>query len=344
MLTSCCRAVCAVLAVASLAGCAGPVRQASAQPAHSAHSASPPAKQAVLLSGVSCAAASACLAVGSYYTSAAGPRLTLAERWDGRGWQVQRTAAPDDALTGVSCPAANACVAAGHPAQAWTGGRWRPIGGRLSSVSCVSATWCQAVGNRSAARWTGQDWRPERVPVPAHRDVTLASVSCAARFCLAVGDAQRPPGTRPSPSDTDQAVAELWDGTRWRMVRPIDPSRRTALSGVSCTARFCLAVGATDAQYSLAERWNGTGWQVQRTPDVNRIGYTVLNAVSCAAHACLAVGSYNGARLIAERWNGRHWGLTWYGRIAGPPSVSCTTAGCLVVASGAAPRWLRLRT
>jgi hypothetical protein len=63
MLTSRCRAVCAVLAVASLA-------------------------------------------VGSYYTSAAGPRQTLAERWDGRGWQVQRTAAPDDALTGVSCPAA----------------------------------------------------------------------------------------------------------------------------------------------------------------------------------------------------------------------------------------------
>jgi hypothetical protein len=265
--------------------------------------------------------------VGSYYTSAAGPQRALAERWDGRRWQVQRTAGT--ALTGVSCTP-DACVT---------------VGGGLRSVSCVSATWCQAVGNGSAAQWTGHGWRPERVPVPAHRDVTLASVSCVSvRFCLAVGDAQRPPGARPSPSDTDQALAERWDGTRWRMIRPVDPARRTALSAVSCeSAVSCLAVGATDTQYTLAERWTGARWQVLRTPDVNRIGYTVLDAVSCAGHACLAVGSYNGATLIAER-AGPRWGLSRYGPITGPPSVSCTAARCLVVASGAAPRWLRLRT
>ena len=335
-----CRAACAALAVASVAGCGGPAHRA----------ASPlPAKRAVLLTGVSCTAARGCLAVGWYYTSAAGPRRTLAERWDGRGWQVQRTAAPDGALSGVSCTAPDACVAVGQPAQAWAAGRWhRAGGGGLSSVSCVSATWCQAVGNRSAARWTGRGWRPEPVTVPAGRIATLSSVSCvSARFCLAVGDAQRPPTAQPGTGRTDQALAELWDGSRWRLIRPADPAPRTALAAVSCvSARFCLAVGATDAKYTLAERWNGVRWQVQRTPDVNRIGYSVLAACP-VRRACLAVGSYNvGVALVAERWNGRRWRLARRpgGAIVGPPSVSCTSAGCLVVASGpAGPLSHRLR-
>jgi hypothetical protein len=171
-------------------------------------------------------------------------------------------------------------------------------------------------------------------------------VSCVSvRFCLAVGDAQRPPGAQPGPRDTSQALAELWDGVRWRRI-PADPAAGTALAGVSCVSvRFCLAVGATDTQYTLAERWTGVRWQVQPTPDVNRIGYSVLTAVSCAAHACLAVGSYNGAALIAARWAGHGWQLARarYGPVTGPPSVSCTAAACLVVASGQAPRWLRLR-
>ena len=340
-------AACAALALASLAGCAAPARSAlPASATQPTHPAPLPAKRAVLLTGVSCAVR-ACTAVGWYYTSAAGPRQTLAERWDGRRWQVQRTAAPDGVLSGVSCPASDVCLAVGDPAQAWTDGQWRLVAGRggLSSVSCVSATWCQAVGSGSAARWTGRAWQPERVPVPAHRIVTLAGVSCvSARFCLAVGDAQRPPAAQPTAGVTDQALAELWDGSRWRMVRPADPAARTALAAVSCvSARFCLAVGATEAQYALAERWTGVGWQVERTPDVNRVGYTVLDAVSCAARGCLAVGSYNGATLVAERWAGRRWRLTRSGSIAGPPSVSCAVAACLVVASGRAPRWLRLR-
>jgi hypothetical protein len=332
------------VALLLLAGCAQPAPDAHV----AAHPAALPAKHATLLNGVSCTAAGACTAVGSFYTSAAGPQRTLAEHWDGRTWQIQRTAVPDGELAGVSCLAAG-CVAVGQPAQVWTGGRWRTAGGAaLTSVSCVSATWCQAVGGRSAARWTGRAWQPEPVPIPAHRVATLASVSCvSARFCLAVGDAQSPPRAQPSTSGTDRALAELWDGTRWRMLHPADPARRTALAGVSCvSARDCLAVGASTAQYTLAEGWNGVRWQVERTPDVNRIGYTVLDAVSCAAHACVAVGSYNGSALVAARWDGRRWRLTRLrGTVAGPPSVSCTSATCLVVASGLGqPRWLRLRS
>jgi hypothetical protein len=41
---------------------------------------------------VSCASASACTAVGDYYTSVT--RTTLAERWNGTNWTIQGTPSP----------------------------------------------------------------------------------------------------------------------------------------------------------------------------------------------------------------------------------------------------------
>ena len=44
------------------------------------------------LNGVWCASASACTAVGDYYTSVT--RTTLAERWNGTSWAIQGTPTP----------------------------------------------------------------------------------------------------------------------------------------------------------------------------------------------------------------------------------------------------------
>jgi len=138
MLTSHWRAA-ACLVLAGLAGCA----PGAARMARPGRTASPLAKHAVLLAGVSCTAASACTAVGSFYTSAAGPQRTLAERWDGHGWQAQRTVSRGAAsqLASVSC-VPGGCLAVGQPAQVWTGGRWRIAAGGagLASLSCVSVT------------------------------------------------------------------------------------------------------------------------------------------------------------------------------------------------------------
>ena len=63
------------------------------------------------LSGVSCASASSCVAVGSY---AAGTRA-LVESWNGSAWSVVSSPEPgvDDQLPGVSCVSAVSCTAAG---------------------------------------------------------------------------------------------------------------------------------------------------------------------------------------------------------------------------------------
>jgi hypothetical protein len=68
------------------------------------------------LTAVSCSSATACIAAGDYYNRS-GTDVTLAERWNGRKWAVQRTPNPPDdgasLLKGVSCSSAGACTAVG---------------------------------------------------------------------------------------------------------------------------------------------------------------------------------------------------------------------------------------
>jgi hypothetical protein len=314
-------------------------------------------KQASFLTGVACTSARACVAVGSYYYGA-GPRLALAARWNGRAWLTEPT--PDRGkgqLSGVSCPRdfVASCVALGAPAQVWNGARWAviPAAGPMSSLSCTGPGSCQAVGPLAgrhpvAAHWDGRTWQAEPVPRlrPAPQTLVLASVSCtSATFCMAVGDASRGAGARPSRAYRDITLAAMWNGSRWRMAVTPSPSRASELSGVSCTSpRACTAVGSTaNRSRALAERWNGLRWAVQRTPSAGRTGYTVLTAVSCASPAaCTAVGDYNGGAFgIAEHWNGARWAIQRLPAPPGPPGegplvlpagVSCISAtACVMV-------------
>jgi hypothetical protein len=80
------------------------------------HTPNPAGAQGSGLGAVSCASASACIAVGAYNT---GPTSggSLAERWNGTAWSIQHTpnpaGAPVSLLNGVSCASATACTAAG---------------------------------------------------------------------------------------------------------------------------------------------------------------------------------------------------------------------------------------
>lgn len=328
-------------------------------------------KQASFLTGVACQPTGTCAAVGWYYHGSAGPSLALAARWNGRAWLAQPAPSRgrDSSLAGVSCAGPSFCLAVGTPAEAWTGTRWAVIpglpAGPLSSVSCPAPGSCQAVGplpaesRLVAARWDGHTWHTEHMPrpAPAAQNLALAAVSCAtASFCMAAGNASRGATARPSPSYRVSTLAEVWDGTRWRIVPTPGPSRVSTLSGVSCPSPVaCVAVGSTaGGARTLAERWNGVRWAVQRTPDIGHIGYSALTAVSCASAAdCTAVGSYNdGAFGIAEHWDGSRWSLRRLPVPPGPPgeaphvlpvSVSCTPATCMVVGTSQnrtlAERW-----
>lgn len=129
----------------------------------------PPAQIAgvpdLVLMGVSCTARSACTAVGQYDPDWPMPiHRTVAERWNGTGWSVQRTldgSGDYNELTGVSCTSRRACVAVGFSysnlgyralVERWNGTRWSiertPTAGvpGLQAVSCMSSVICMAIG------------------------------------------------------------------------------------------------------------------------------------------------------------------------------------------------------
>ncbi len=173
------------------------------------------------LFGVSCAASSACVAVGSY-TTGAGSTVTLAERWDGRRWSLQRVPDPSGArrarFRGVSCPSTSSCTAVGSYTT--------------HSGSTVTL----------AERLTGSRWSIQSVPDPAGAsNVELGAVSCSSTaLCTTVGDY----GNRSGKSVT---LAERWDGRRWSIQSVPDPSSsvNATLVGVSCpSSSSCTAVGS----------------------------------------------------------------------------------------------------
>jgi hypothetical protein len=166
------------------------------------------------LRAISCAAPTACTAVGEAFERANGLAYAVAVRWNGRSFKTQLTYGDgfDEYL--------------------------------FNAVSCLSARRCVVVGERDVpntasygiwARRRGFRWFESRSNIVADNQ-DLDGLSCTGRrACVAVGGVEEP-----------QAYAETWNGSRWKF----DPilSSLTAftarLDAVSCTSRTrCVAVG-----------------------------------------------------------------------------------------------------
>ncbi len=287
------------------------------------------------LAAVSCSAATACTAAGSYDTTSHLARATAAA-WGGRSWHRQATPSPAGAsassgLVGVSCASAGACTAAGFGTGAtgdnttlterWDGTRWRiqpspePAGAlsaSLTGVSCPTPRVCTAVGGyfspgqRDLAlveRWSGGQWQLQPFPRrPASAQGTeLSGVSCpTADSCFASGWYFTRSGLA--------AFTAAWDGTRWQVQPAPGPARTGHLFGVSCSSlRACAAVGDKGTAV-----WNGTSWRYAAMSLPAGTQAPALNGVSCtSASACVAVGSYfspvGGPLTLTETWNGTAW-------------------------------------
>jgi len=272
------------------------------------------------LLGVSCASSRSCTAVGSSINRA-GTQRTLAERWNGTNWSIQRTQDPAGAtssrLVGVSCTSSRSCVAVGFwyyvglpssevmLAERWNGSSWMvqrtptlagATFGQFGGVSCVPVRTCTAVGFLTnaadvevtlAQRWYGSGWSIETTPTPAGaRSSGLDGVSCvSSRSCTAVGFLTNAAGTVGQ-------LAERWNGGSWMLQRT--PNRIDGgLVGVSCASTItCTAVGYSGGK-TLAERQNATGWAVQPTPNLAYATKSELEGVSCASpRVCTAVGFF----------------------------------------------------
>jgi hypothetical protein len=197
-----------------------------------------PGNAVKLLNSVACTSRSSCMAVGGEFDPAPPNEYlgTLAERWNGRTWQIVPTFKPaptgrDAFLNGVACTSASACTAVGS----------------------------QTLAKTLAERWNGRTWQVQATPNPSGaQNITLASVACpASTACTAFG--LNHIGSSPL------TLAERWSGGRWR-IQPT-PGLVAVDSGspvgVACpTVSACYAVGAytnngpTFANLTLAEQWN----------------------------------------------------------------------------------------
>ena len=286
------------------------------------------------LFGVACTAPSVCIAVGSTSNSR-GVSLTLAQRWNGRTWRLQKIPSrPGALLNWVTCVSETDCVAvggsdAGTLAEHWNGEHWtvqptpNPAGAQapgFTAVSCASASSCMAVGTSNptgtgkqfvlAERWNGHAWRLVSAPTPSSPPNSLfIGVACPApAACIGVGASADSSG---NPTGT---FAERWDGSRWTVQRTPTQHTPGGLNGVWCqSVTACIAVGGTNAG-TLAERLTGTTWTVQSTPNPPGTQGDFLNSVSCTSlSACTGFGiacPYPvclSHQILAERWNGTRW-------------------------------------
>jgi hypothetical protein len=297
------------------------------------------------------------------------PVTTLTERWNGHSWTVipspNPTGAKNSHLNAVSCTGAKNCLAVGRSAKTktsgaalverWNGAKWsiiatpNPTRTGLGGLSCVTATFCMAVGTQAgdpagivthtlAERWNGAKWSIVPSPNPHVNTIVLDGVSCTSPTnCSAIGYYDVP---RLETSDT---LVEHWDGKTWKIVAsPNAAGGASSLLGVSCpTALSCIAVGeifeGAGPSGTFAEHWNGKAWSL--TPYPPSAGFP---SVSCTSPTnCFAVGAPDPnqgepANAVVDRWNGSNWSLE-----ATPESnntedfltsVSCPTATyCLAI-------------
>jgi hypothetical protein len=291
------------------------------------------------INGVSCTSTTACTAVGKY-TTTAGIRKTLAERWNGTKWSVQSTPNPsgtsEAVFRGVSCSSSTACVAVGSYygsggsvltlAEQWNGTEWKiqstPNAPELSftlftGVSCASSTACMAVGFAQSGstdyawieRWNGTEWASQKIGSPSGARAGLFwSVSCtSSSACTAVGSYTNSSGTKVD-------LVNRWNGTEWLVqAMPNEPtgSIESALTGVSCSSSSsCMAVAnnssATRAHGAYAMKWNGTEWAFQALPEPSEATASWMYGVSCVSSTeCTAGGAItNGSGMTVTLADG----------------------------------------
>jgi hypothetical protein len=227
---------------------------------------SPSPGDSLNITAVSCASATACMAVGAFAPRAGGPNSALAESWNGTSWSVVHAPSPgtDDNLVGVSCATATACTAVGSYGA-----------GRAGVHTLIES-------------WDGASWSLARSPNPSHDGDYLYSVSCtSATACTAVGAYANL-----------RTLAEDWDGTSWSVVPSTSPGSDSYLGSVSCvSATACTAVGSRGLAVTrtLVESWNGTSWSRVTSPSRSPY-WDPLTGVSCvSATACTAAGARENA-------------------------------------------------
>lgn len=270
------------------------------------------------LSGVSCSAASSCIAVGAFDTQSFLSKPLVAAS-SPTGWSAAALPLPSKATQGA-----------------------------LSAVSCVPSL-CVAVGWQQTDGSTSplvdefgkNGWVTVAVPEATGTQYdTLLGVACSSdSACTAVGEGQSSGLTLP-------VILTLADGTWSAMVptTPDDANQATGLSGVWCSSTNCVATGlSTTGLAPIVETESGGSWQSSTLPTISGdVGPTLVGVGCSGAGNCLAVGDayHGGVELPAQEAGPTSWtasvpdGSSASGRLLAAACTSSTT--CIAAGSSGA--------
>ena len=284
-----------------------------------------------MLTGVSCKAATYCLAVGVWDDKTGNSRPAA---WTWNGTALTPVAAPPmpsmaelDVPFAVSCVAVKSCVAIGSAYSAtgvplqivwtWNGKSWArkaavtlpgTSDAQLTAVRCFSLTACEvggistpATGNTNAeslllASWNGKTFTPQKAGALSLRFPSITGLSCSSpSHCAAVGVNT----TSTSLTSPMTAFAEVWNGSKWTATKWAGPKGATiaGLFGVSCISpTSCIAVGLAGSErgpHAAVLSFNGTRWPVVTVPRVGAGLWAGFEDVSCPKPGhCVAFGRY----------------------------------------------------
>jgi hypothetical protein len=215
------------------------------------------------------------------------------------------------------------------------------------ALACVSACALAVSAPASRAAATRAGWSAMAVtPLRGSGATVLTGVSCpTARFCMAVGTTQRGSGL----------LAERFNGSGWRPMRPHGTGLRARLAAISClSTRWCVAVGYTGespaGKLPLAEFWNGRSWHpqvVHTQAGLSADQWSLFEGVSCPTQTrCYAVGQAGPPQpdmeddLLATWTQGQGWTYTMLDgtqtNVLNMSGVSCSSLdACFAVGQSA---------
>ncbi len=213
-----------------------------------------------------------------------------------------------------------------------------PAGAQLVSISCSSDTSCIAAGasgdtGLSYVRVTddgGDLWRPAGLPAGRY---LLAGVSCSSSSsCVAVGEGA-------GSSGGGVVLHSIDGGGSWQRLPAVAARAAWRLSGVSCVASACVAVGTLPAGGPVVvdSSDGGARWAAATVP----AQLETLDSVDCPdARDCFAAGVQpdpGQPAVIASTDGGGSW-VTQRVHVARgrPGSVACASSEtCIAEAGGA---------
>lgn len=298
------------------------------------------------IAGLSCQAASYCVATGYNVDNSNGKWTDESLTFNGSKWSGPQVVSGEGLtnfggypggyqtiLDSLSCRGTTFCMAVEYSGEAFQfdGTSWRSAGHvspnqdqSFNEVSCASARWCMATSDDDnsiasidlAATWVAGTWSAATV-----FDAFLYSLSCAsASFCAVTGYAGY---------YTDATVASVFNGSTWSMPVAVDWGTTEQGASVSCPAvNFCVL--ADDAGDVMS--YNGTTWSAPQKIDPNASpNQAGLQKVSCpAANFCLALDSQGNAYTYQ---NGTWSAPTPIGA-ANSRAVACASPAFCVVGDG----------